>query len=86
MANLEGTVMVDNQHKHISGYRDLSQAEISAMNEVKEMEKQLGHLWREFGDQDTFDVDKRWMAIAKTHFEEGFSAFVRAIAQPEARF
>lgn len=55
--------MVDNQHKQISGYRDLSQAEIDLMNEVK-----------------------RAHAVAKTHFEEGFSALVRSIARPVERF
>jgi hypothetical protein len=27
---------MDNQHKKIKGYRDLSQAEIDAMNQIKE--------------------------------------------------
>lgn len=31
-------------------------------------------------------IKEGWMAIAKTHFEEGFSAFVRAVAKPEGRF
>lgn len=78
--------MVDNQHKKIAGYRDLTEDEIDVINAIKSAEVQLGDMWRELGDQDTVTVDKRWMAIAKTHFEEGFSALVRAVAQPEARF
>lgn len=31
-------------------------------------------------------TDMRWASIAKTHFEEGFSALVRSIAKPEPRF
>jgi hypothetical protein len=76
--------MVDNQHKQISGYRDLSQDEIDAINEIKAYEKTVGELWRRVGDVE--GVDRRWMAIARTHFEEGFSAFVRAVAQPEPSF
>jgi len=76
--------MVDNQHQKISGYRDLSQAEIDAMNSVKAAETDLGQLWQQIVADVT--VDKRWASIAKTHFEEGFSALVRSIAQPEPRF
>ena len=33
--------MVDNQHKKISGYRDLSETEIAAMNDLKDTERRL---------------------------------------------
>lgn len=76
--------MVDNQHKKISGYRDLTEEEIHAINSVKEAETSLGQLWRQITAME--GVDKRWTAIARTHFEEGCSALVRSIAQPESRF
>lgn len=76
--------MVDNQHRQISGYRDLTATEISLINEIKEKETEVGRLWQEVMSRGGSDV--RWLAIAKTHFEEGFSAFVRAIAKPESRF
>jgi hypothetical protein len=75
---------VDNQHKQIKGYRDLSQAEIDLINAVKLREETTGALWREI--MALPDVDKRWASIARTHFEEGFSALVRSIARPEERF
>lgn len=75
---------MDNQHKQISGYRDLTQAEIDRINEVKQSETQVGELWRAV--MQLPDVDKRWASIARTHFEEGFSALVRSIAKPEPRF
>lgn len=85
--------MVDNQHKQISGYRDLSQAEIDLMNEVKAAEEKLGELWRKVGGIEvqggrasSGHCDPRWHAVAKTHFEEGFSALVRSIARPVERF
>jgi hypothetical protein len=85
--------MVDNQHKQISGYRDLSQAEIDVMNEVKAAETALGELWRKVGAiteiggrANAKHCDPRWHAVAKTHFEEGFSALVRSIARPAERF
>jgi hypothetical protein len=75
---------MDNQHKQISGYRDLSQAEIDQINAVKVTEKVVGEVWRNV--MALPDVDKRWANVARTHFEEGFSALVRSIAKPEARF
>lgn len=35
---------MDNQHKLIKGYRDLSQAEIDLMNEVKAKAEEVGEL------------------------------------------
>jgi len=35
---------VDNQHKLIKGYRDLSQEEIDLMNEIKALAEQVGEL------------------------------------------
>lgn len=75
---------MDNQHKMISGYRDFTQGEIDTINEIKKTETDLGALWKTVVD--TSDADGRWMSIARTHFEEGFSAFVRAVAKPEPRF
>jgi hypothetical protein len=76
--------MVDDQHKKIDGYRDLTEAEIYYINRTKQAELDLGMLWRTINN--ILGVDKRWTSIAKTHFEEGFSALVRSIARPEERF
>lgn len=76
--------MVDNQHRQISGYRDLKQVEIDLVNQIKQAEIELGELWREVAGQD--EIDGRWLSIARTHFEEGFSALVRSVAQPASRF
>jgi hypothetical protein len=83
--------MVDNQHKQIKGYRDLTQDEIDLMNEVKAAEATLGVLWRKVGGIEVQGglatrSDRRWHNVAKTHFEEGFSALVRSIARPDERF
>jgi hypothetical protein len=83
--------MVDNQHKMIQGYRDLSEVEIESINEIKQAELALGELWQSIKMAEHPEIrdsapDARWMNIAKTHFEEGFSAFVRAVAKPEPRF
>ena len=71
---------MDNQHKKIAGYRDLSQAEINAMNNIKEKAAEVGALIEEM--QTITDIDQRWVAIAKTELQKGFMFAVRAVAQP----
>lgn len=71
---------MENQHRKISGYRELDQADIDLMNTIKAQGPVLEHLIAavraEGGDQ-------RWAAIAQTHFQEGLMALTRAIAKPE---
>lgn len=74
---------MDNQHKKITGYRDLSQGEIDAMNAAKELEARfngmIDHLKAIPG------VDQRQVALAATHGEDAFMHAVRAVAQPERK-
>ncbi len=71
---------MDNQHKKISGYRDLTQAEIDSMNEVKAVGVQLGELVERL--RTTTGLDQRWVSIGNTDLQTGIMALVRAIAQP----
>lgn len=68
----------------IKGYRALTDQDITTINIIKDAEIQLGEFWRKMTKDPEFDP--RWAAIARTHFEEGFSALVRSIARPENRF
>lgn len=72
---------MDNQHKLIKGYRDLSQVEIDLMNDIKSMAEQVGILADRVKNTD--DTDKRWASIAITDLQTGFMALVRAVARPE---
>ncbi|TCP33292.1 hypothetical protein [Sphingomonas sp. BK235] len=71
---------MDNQHQKISGYRDLSQAEIDAMNEVKALEARFNGMIDRLRSID--GIDQRNVAIAQTEGETAFMRAVRAIAQP----
>ena len=71
---------MDNQHKKISGYRELTQEEIDQMNALKAVGTQLGLLIKNM-KQDP-DVDQRWLSIAETHLQQGISAAVRSVAKP----
>jgi hypothetical protein len=72
--------MVDNQHQKIKGYRDLSEVEISMMNEAKELASQVGVLCDKLSDME--GLDQRWVAVGKTGLQQGFMALIRGIAQP----
>lgn len=71
---------MDNQHKQIKGYRDLSQSEIDAMNAVKTEATRIGFLIEELESNDM--LDQRWVSIAKEDLQKGFMAAIRSIAQP----
>ena len=79
---------MDNQHRKISGYRELTQGEIDLMNEIKAKGLELEALIKKVeGVNAALDVDVRgdcyrWSAIAKTDFQTGLMALTRAVAKP----
>lgn len=71
---------MENQHQKITGYRDLSQAEIDMMNEAKALAEQCGALIAKLEADPT--TDKRNVALGKTNLQQGFMWAIRAVAQP----
>lgn len=71
---------MDNQHKHIKGYRDLSQVEIDLMNEIKTKGAELGTLVEKL--RSTTGLDQRWVSIGATDLQTGLMALTRGVAQP----
>lgn len=72
---------MDNQHRKIKGYRELSQDDIDAMNSVKEVGIALGTLIAAM--EEHTDYDRRWLAIGKTQLQQGLMALTRAVAKPD---
>lgn len=71
---------MENQYRHIRGYRELTKAEIALMNEIKEKGEELGDLvWRLRGAS---DMDQRWVEIGATDLQTGLMALTRAVAKP----
>lgn len=71
---------MENQHKMIKGYRDLSADEIAAMNKVKEVGLTVGQLVDEL--KAIPGLDQRWISIGATDLQKGFMALTRGVAQP----
>lgn len=73
---------MDNQHKLIKGYRDLSQEEIDMMNKIKALGVELNNLISTLDNLP--DTDKRWVSIGKTDLQKGIMSLVRSVAKPES--
>lgn len=72
---------MNNQHRKIKGYRELSQTEIDLMNEVKLKGKELGELVAKLAANT--ELDQRWVAVGATNLQQGLMALTRSVAQPD---
>lgn len=85
---------MDNQHKKIKGYRDLSQEEIDLMNEIKAKGEELRALIKKIeaviekaeapapGVAHEADSPMYWLRYAEGSYRCATMYAVRAIAQP----
>lgn len=79
---------MENQHRKISGYRELNQDEIDLMNEIKAVGNTLKQLHDRAASRikQNLAVDgaeqMRWLSIGRTHYQQGLMALTRAIAAP----
>jgi len=74
---------MDNQHRHITGYRDLTEEEVALMNRIKAEGERLGELvdqLRTLGP----GIDQRWVSIGATDLQKGLMALTRAVARPSS--
>ncbi len=70
----------------VSGYKAQNQARVDVVNELKEAEERVLRLLTkierfDFGDG-LVGIDGRWLAIGRTHIQQGFMAAARSIFQP----
>lgn len=73
---------MENQHRHITGYRELTQKEIDVINGFKTIGASLGELVAYLRDQSW--VDQRWVSIGATELQQGLMALTRAVAKPDS--
>lgn len=70
---------MDEQHRKILGYRKLSETEIAAMNQIKELGPHLETLIDRLKN---LSADPRWINIGESHLQQGLMALTRAVAKP----
>ena len=73
---------MENQHREITGYRELNEHEIACMNGVKDLGKQIATVVEALDQME--ETDKRWVSIGRTDLQKGLMALTRAIAKPES--
>lgn len=82
---------MENQHRKITGYRELSQTEIDLMNKIKAHGAALDETLKEVDaflasdnqQHGTPDAEsRRWLSIGKTHLQQGLMAVTRSVARP----
>lgn len=71
---------MDNQHRQIKGYRELTQEDIDLMNKIKAKGAELGELVAELYDWGHLDAE--WIKIGEIDLKKGLMALTRAVAQP----
>ena len=67
----------------VSGYRPQSQAALDTVNAAKEMEEHVLRLLDEFAEDATLEPDRRWLALGRSHIEQGFMAVNRSVFKPQ---
>lgn len=71
---------MDNQHRKIVGYRELTQTDIDLMNKIKHHGENLKQLMEEL--ESRADIDQMAVAAAKLQLQTGIMWAVRSVAQP----
>lgn len=88
---------MENQHRKITGYRELSQEEIDLMNEIKshaeatkalldKVNRHIEVLLTNCTGEEAVRINAaqpaRWHAMARTELQTAFMKLTRAVAQP----
>lgn len=72
---------MENQHRKIKGYKELTQDNIDLMNKIKEHAAVIGELVESLQSKD--NLDQRWVSIGKTELQQGFMALTRGVTKPD---
>ena len=72
--------MADHQALPVQGYKPQSQERVDLVNANKEAEERSLRILDALAARD--DVDKRWLAIGRTHLEQAWMAINRSVFQP----
>lgn len=75
--------MSEHEGLPVAGYKSQPDDAVTEVNRNKEIEERLLRRVEDLGNNRSLEVDGRWLAIAKTQFEQGFMAMNRAIFKPE---
>lgn len=66
----------------VSGYRPQSQENVDKVNGFKADEERLLRRLDDMKAMGDERYDQRWLAVARTHFEQGYMALNRSVFRP----
>lgn len=72
--------MTDHKGLPVEGYKPQSTEKVELVNDNKRLEERVLRVLDDLAKRD--DIDKRWLAIGRTHIEEAFMAINRSVFQP----
>lgn len=72
---------MENQHRLIKGYKELTKEQIDLMNEVKQKGAELDILLQKL--LNTGQVDLTWFTAGKLQLQQGLMAVTRSITKPD---
>ncbi len=72
---------MENQHRLISGYKELDEKQIFYMNMIKKAGEDLAGMIETLEQE--VDVDSRWVQEAVMDLQKGFMCLTRSIAKPD---
>lgn len=75
---------MDNQHRKITGYRELDPGQIDRINAIKKLEAQAAELWLDLKDRG--GIDYRAHALARTKFEEACMWLTKSVGRSASPF
>lgn len=84
---------MENQHEQIKGYRQFTPEEINLINLIKQKGDELEELCVMLGAQAQLNEEinspeyrdaPRWVAVGKTHIQQGLMAWTRSVGRPES--
>jgi hypothetical protein len=86
---------MENQHRKITGYRELDETEIALMNKIKALGIAIEGVINEIiehqsrqrrfahnAEQQRLDAAQPWLAMGRSDLQTGLMKLTRAVAQP----
>jgi hypothetical protein len=67
----------------VQGYTEQPTLAVETVNRHKQVEELLLRMCDLLPQQTTLVIDPSWLAVARTHFEQGFMAMNRAVFRPQ---
>ncbi len=77
--------MVDNQHRKIQGFTEMTEGQILIINAIKANEAKIKEVIDGLQETCKHTDSERWLELARDNLETGFMYAVKAVARPKGQ-